>query len=59
MQRDRERAARERYRQNDVAVRVRKALRSNPYWNPRPFGPAQRGEIRQLLDDAYEGVRPA
>jgi maleylacetate reductase len=32
---------------------------SNPYWNPRPFGPQQRADIRQLLQDAYEGVRPA
>jgi len=31
---------------------------SNPYWNPRPFGPAQRDEVRQLLQRAYEGVRP-
>ncbi len=31
---------------------------SNPYWNPRPFGPAQRDDIRQLLQRAYEGVRP-
>lgn len=30
----------------------------NPYWNPRPIGAAQRGEIRQLLQNAYEGVRP-
>jgi len=30
----------------------------NPYWNPRPIGQAQRGEIRQLLQRAYEGVRP-
>lgn len=30
----------------------------NPYWNPRPFGPAQRSAIRQLLQRAYEGVRP-
>jgi alcohol dehydrogenase class IV len=35
----------------DIAV-------SNPYWNPRPFGAAQRGEIRDLLQRAYEGVRP-
>lgn len=32
---------------------------SNPYWNPRPIGAEQRGEIRALLQDAYEGVRPA
>jgi alcohol dehydrogenase class IV len=36
----------------DLAVR-------NPYWNPRPFGPAQRNEIRDLLQRAYEGVRPS
>lgn len=35
----------------DIAV-------SNPYWNPRPIGAAQRGEIRQLLQRAYDGVRP-
>ncbi|BEP95404.1 maleylacetate reductase [Acidovorax sp. A79] len=35
----------------DLAVR-------NPYWNPRRFGPAQHGEIRLLLQRAYEGVRP-
>lgn len=35
----------------DIAV-------SNPYWNPRPFGPGERGEIRELLQRAYEGVRP-
>ncbi len=32
---------------------------SNPYWNPRPIGVAQRADIRQLLQDAYDGVRPA
>lgn len=31
---------------------------SNPYWNPRPFGAAQRDEIRDLLQRAYEGIRP-
>lgn len=31
---------------------------SNPYWNPRSFGPAQRGEIRDLLQRAYDGERP-
>jgi len=36
----------------DIAV-------SNPYWNPRPFGPEQKADIRQLLQNAYEGVRPA
>ncbi len=35
----------------DIAV-------SNPYWNPRPFGTAQRADIRELLQRAYEGVRP-
>jgi maleylacetate reductase len=32
---------------------------SNPYWNPRPFGPAERGAIRALLQRAYEGAPPA
>jgi maleylacetate reductase len=31
---------------------------SNPYWNPRPFGREQRGEIRNLLQRAFEGLRP-
>lgn len=31
---------------------------SNSYWNPRPCGPAQRDDLRQLLQRAYEGVRP-
>jgi alcohol dehydrogenase class IV len=31
---------------------------SNPYWNPRPIGAAQRDEIRVLLQRAFEGVRP-
>jgi alcohol dehydrogenase class IV len=35
----------------DIAV-------SNPYWNPRPFGQSQRGEIRDLLQRAFQGVRP-
>lgn len=35
----------------DIAV-------SNPYWNPRPFGVVQRGDIRDLLQRAFEGVRP-
>ena len=35
----------------DIAV-------SNPYWNPREIGQGQRGEIRQLLQDAFEGLRP-
>lgn len=30
----------------------------SPYWNPREIGLAQRRAIRQLLQDAYEGVRP-
>jgi maleylacetate reductase len=29
---------------------------ANPYWNPRPI---EREGIRQLLQDAYEGKRPA
>jgi maleylacetate reductase len=35
----------------DIAV-------SNPYWNPRSFGLEQRGDIRDLLQRAYDGVRP-
>ena len=35
----------------DIAV-------SNPYWNPRPFGPAERDLIRDLLQHAFDGVRP-
>jgi maleylacetate reductase len=31
---------------------------NSPYWNPREAGPAQRGEIRQLLQSAFEGIRP-
>ncbi len=31
---------------------------SNPYWNPRPFGKGQLADIRALLQQAYEGVRP-
>ena len=29
-----------------------------PYWNPRPFGPQQRADIRELLQRAFEGARP-
>jgi alcohol dehydrogenase class IV len=36
----------------DIAV-------SNPYWNPRPIGPEQRELIRELLQRAFEGIRPA
>jgi alcohol dehydrogenase class IV len=36
----------------DIAV-------SNPYWNPRPFGPAERGAIRALLQRAFDGAPPA
>ena len=32
---------------------------SNPYWNPRPFGPAQRDAIRALLQRAWDGDPPA
>lgn len=35
----------------DLAVR-------QPYWNPRPFGPAQRDEIRELLQRAFDGDPP-
>ena len=35
----------------DIAV-------ANPYWNPRPFGPAERGEIRALLQRAFDGEPP-
>jgi alcohol dehydrogenase class IV len=31
----------------------------NPYWNPREIGLAQRAEVRRLLQDAFDGVRPA
>ena len=31
---------------------------SNPYWNPRPFGPEQCGDIRALLQRAYDGAPP-
>jgi alcohol dehydrogenase class IV len=31
---------------------------TDPYWNPRPIGQAQRADIRDLLQRAYEGVRP-
>lgn len=31
---------------------------SNPYWNPREAGLAQRGEIRRLLQNAFDGIRP-
>ena len=30
----------------------------NPYWNPRPIGPAQRSAVRELLQRAYDGIRP-
>lgn len=36
----------------DIAV-------SNPYWNPREIGPAQREEILRLLQGAFVGARPA
>jgi len=32
---------------------------SNPYWNPITIGPNQREAIRQLLQNAFDGVRPA
>ena len=30
----------------------------NPYWNPRPFGPAERELIRVLLQNAFDGAAP-
>ena len=36
----------------DIAV-------SNPYWNPRPFGPAERAAIRALLQRAFDGDPPS
>ncbi|MBO9649713.1 MAG: maleylacetate reductase [Variovorax sp.] len=35
----------------DIAV-------SNPYWNPRPFGPAERDAVRALLQRAFDGDPP-
>ncbi|MEJ8857607.1 maleylacetate reductase [Variovorax robiniae] len=35
----------------DIAVR-------NPYWNPKPFGPAERNDIRALLQRAWAGEPP-
>lgn len=35
----------------DIAV-------SNPYWNPRPVAQADRADIRELLQHAFEGIRP-
>ena len=29
---------------------------SNPYWNPRPIGRAQRSDVRALLQRAFEGA---
>ncbi len=31
---------------------------SNPYWNPRPLVLQERATIRELLQQAYEGLRP-
>jgi len=31
---------------------------SSPYWNPREINAQARGAVRQLLQDAFEGVRP-
>lgn len=31
---------------------------SNPYWNPRSFGPAEKTEIHGLLQDAFDGTKP-
>ncbi|MDM0105146.1 maleylacetate reductase [Variovorax sp. J22R24] len=38
-------------RASDLAV-------SNPYWNPRPFGLAERDAIRALLQRAFDGDPP-
>ena len=32
---------------------------ANPYWNPRPIGVPQRAAIRDLLQKAFDGERPA
>lgn len=32
---------------------------ANPYWNPRPIAAPQRGAIRDLLQKAFDGERPA
>lgn len=44
-------------RQEDLDAAADLAV-ANAYWNPRPIGRAQRAEIRELLQHAYEGVRP-
>ncbi|CAN7780472.1 hypothetical protein LJR084_008170 [Variovorax sp. LjRoot84] len=31
---------------------------NKPYWNPREVGPAQRVEVRRLLQNAFDGIRP-
>ncbi len=40
---------------SDLDVAADAAVKS-PYWNPRPV---ERGAIRKLLDDAYNGRRPS
>ncbi len=42
---------------HDLDAAAELAVR-NPYWNPRPIGMAQRGEVRELLQRAYDGIRP-
>ena len=44
-------------RQTDLDAAADIAV-ANPYWNPRPTGSAKRAAIRELLQHAYEGVRP-
>ena len=44
-------------RQGDLEAAADIAV-AHPYWNPRPTGSAKRAEIRELLQHAYEGVRP-
>ena len=39
----------------DGLDRAAELATTNPYWNPRPL---ERGAIRQLLQDAWEGKRP-
>ncbi|MFS2163265.1 hypothetical protein [Variovorax sp. Varisp62] len=42
----------------DDLDRAADIVASNPYWNPREISMAQRSEIRQLLQSAFDGVRP-
>ncbi|CAN7779010.1 maleylacetate reductase [Variovorax sp. LjRoot175] len=42
----------------DDLDRAAEIVVGNPYWNPREVGATQRGEIRELLQKAFEGIRP-